>query len=77
MKHLQFGWDFDLRADFSHDIANEIEKQLRQKFVKWNTQLGQQYGTSFCAKADCSDVTILVTDYSKDFRVKIDVDGLA
>ncbi|KAK2185256.1 hypothetical protein NP493_241g04006 [Ridgeia piscesae] len=55
-----------------------MKKQLLQKFEAWNTDLKtKQPGTSFCKKDGCSDVSITVTNYNKDFRIKINIDRVA
>jgi len=75
---VTFGWDFDLKADFTPDNAIAMKKQLLQKFEAWNTDLKtKQPGTSFCKKDGCSDVSITVTNYNKDFRIKINIDRVA
>jgi len=77
-KHVHFGWDFDLAADFSIDIANAMIVQLRGKLVTWSTTLeGLSSKTPFCVKADCTDATITVVNYKKNFRISIDIDNVA
>jgi len=66
-KHLKFGWDFDLAADFSIDTANAMKEQLKEKFKTWS---------GFCSQTDCSDLTIDVSDYKKDFRLMFDIDAV-
>ena len=77
-KHVQLGWDFDLAADFNVDIANAMVSQLRGKLVAWSKTLeGLSSKTPFCVKADCTDAIISVVDYQKNFRISIDIDGVA
>ena len=77
-KHLKCGWDFDIDADFTTDIARAMESQLRKKFEYWNTKLkNQQYGTPFCVKSDCSDVSIKVNDNKKDYRIQCEISSVA
>ncbi|KAI0221250.1 hypothetical protein LSAT2_027365 [Lamellibrachia satsuma] len=77
-KHLRFGWDFDLDADFTADNATTMKTQLRQKFVDWSKELEKlQSASPFCVTANCSDVSITVTDNKEDYRIHIDIDGVA
>ena len=73
-KRLQFGWDFDMVAAYSTDIANAMETQLLQKFQAWSAQLNS-FGVKkpFCKKPDCSDMTVIIKDYNANFRIVIDI----
>ena len=77
-KHLRFGWVFDMVADFSTDLANAMKTRLHQKFVTWSRKLnGQQSAIPFCVTDDCSDMTITLTNNNNDYRITIDIDGVA
>ncbi|KAI0210330.1 hypothetical protein LSAT2_004930 [Lamellibrachia satsuma] len=74
-KHLKFGWDFDLTADFTLDNANTMKTQVRQKFKDWSLEL-QRLGVSepFCNTAECLDLNIKVSEYQNNFRLTFDID---
>ena len=75
---MKFGWDFDLKADFTTDNGIAMKKQLLQKLAAWNIYLKTKHpGTPFCKKSDCSDVSITVTNNNKDFRIKFNIDRVA
>ena len=76
-KHLKFGWDFDLAADFFIDTANAMKVQLKEKFKTWSAAVkGKGVLKPFCSQADCSDLAIDVSDYNKDYRLKFDIDAV-
>ena len=76
---MQFGWDFNLAADFKTDNANTMVTQLRQKFVTWNNKLkgGLTSRNAFCVKPDCTDMVITVVNHKNNYRIKIDIDRVA
>ena len=77
-KHLKFGWDFNLDADYTKDNAKTMASELLKKLKEWNTKLkSQQSSAPFCMKPDCSDVTIKVTAINKDYRINIEINSVA
>ena len=74
-KHLKFGWDFDLTADFTLDNANTMKTQVRQKFKDWSLEV-QRLGVSepFCNTAECLDLNIKVSEYQNNFHLTFDID---
>ena len=76
-KHLQFGWDFDLIADFTTDGANTMKVQLRERFVTWSNALATSgVQKPFCNVSDCSDLVIDVVNFEKNFRLTFDIDAV-
>lgn len=76
-KRLQFGWDFDLSVDFTADNAIAMKTQIKAKFETWSSEVANVGVTkSFCKNADCSDLTIDVSEYKKNFRLKFDIDAV-
>jgi len=76
-KHLKFGWDFNLDADYTLDTAKAMKSELLKKLEEWNTKLKNKKSSAFCVKPDCSDVTIKVTDTKKDYRINIEINSVA
>ena len=76
-KRLQFGWDFDLVADFATDGADTMKVQLRERFVTWSNALATSgVQKPFCNVSDCSDLAIDVVNFEKNFRLTFDIDAV-
>ena len=76
-KHLKFGWDFDLTADFTLDNANTMKTQVRQKFKVWSHEVEQlSVSEPFCNTTECLDLNIKVSEYQNNFRLTFDIDAV-
>ena len=76
-KHLKFGWDFDLTADFTLDNANTMKTQVHQKFKDWSVELhGLSVAKHFCDTTECLDLDIKVSNYQNNYRLMFDINAV-